>query len=770
MRTIENAERFDASRPNWANEPQIEGVGPQGEALILELQRLRQAFNEDDGASRRRKRSLREGDGAEPDRHRRGDKPKRRRKGRMGRAIDGWLTQFGLKSPAEGPDERLFDATRVDPPRRRAKAAPSEPVVMKRSSETKRQPDANTRQRRRGPTVISGEPVGAKRPVDPVNEYAPRRPQRRQAPPVIPVEPVVVRPRPTDARPIDARPIDTRPIDVRPVDAPAPRAPRPQGPPPALSDPIAVKRQAEPAIPIPPRGDGPNITHGDRIAMDLMKAAPAITASGNPQQGVLPVKPAAALPIPAQPVAARGTVISRSRDGLMAGVSFILDHGAPPPPEDESLPVRARWSFERELRRGLRVLLVALVLGGGWMVFVPLAGAVVVPGNLVVKSNVKAIQHPTGGVVAEISVQNGSHVQAGDLLIRLDATQAQAALQVVSKQLAEVRAKLGRLAAERDGLDHLDVPSSLASRASEESVASVLAAEQSLFKARYTGRQGQKDLLQSKVSQLTEEISGLEAQVSSKAKQLELIQGELTGVQDLYDKRLVPLTRLTSLQREAARLDGERGQLDSTIAETKAKIGEAQLQILRTEQDFRTDVMKELTEAQAKEAELVERGVTARDQLDRIELHSPTSGLIHQLNAHTIGGVIRAGDTVMEIVPDSDDLQIEAHVQPNDIDQVHNGQTAFVRLTAFDRQTTPQLAGKVSYVSADTSREQQSSSNSPFFTVRVVLPEEERRKLAGGQLVPGMPAEVFMQTGSRSMMSYLFRPILDQMRRSFVER
>ena len=191
MRTIENAERFDASRPNWANEPQIEGVGPQGEALILELQRLRQAFNEDDGAGRRRKRSLREGDGAEPDRHRRGDKPKRRRKGRMGRAIDGWLTQFGLKSPAEGPDERLFDATRVDPPRRRAKAAPSEPVVMKRSSETKRQPDANTRQRRRGPTVISGEPVGAKRPVDPVNEYAPRRPQRRQAPPVIPVEPVV---------------------------------------------------------------------------------------------------------------------------------------------------------------------------------------------------------------------------------------------------------------------------------------------------------------------------------------------------------------------------------------------------------------------------------------------------------------------------------------------------------------------------------------------------------------------------------------------------
>jgi HlyD family secretion protein len=547
---------------------------------------------------------------------------------------------------------------------------------------------------------------------------------------------------------------------------------RPQRPARAPSDPIALQRPIAPTIPVPPRRDGPTITHGDQIAMDLTKPAPAIPAPGNaPQQGMLPVTPGAPLPVPAKPETARGVLIARSRNSLMAGVSFVLDHGGPPPPEDESLPVRARWSFERELRRGLRVLLVALVLGGGWMVFVPLAGAVVVPGNLVVQSNVKAIQHPTGGVVAEISVQNGSHVQAGDLLLKLDATQAQAALQVVSKQLDEVRAKLGRLAAERDGLDHFDVPSSLASRVSEENVASVLAAEQSLFKARYTGRQGQKDLLQSKVSQLTEEISGLEAQVSSKAKQLELIQGELTGVQDLYDKRLVPLTRLTSLQREAARIDGERGQLDSTIAETKAKIGEAQLQILRIDQDFRTDVMKELTEAQAKESELVERGVTAKDQLDRIELRAPTSGLIHQLNAHTIGGVIRAGDTVMEIVPDSDDLQIEAHVQPNDIDQVHNGQTAFVRLSAFDRQTTPQLSGKVTYVSADTSRDQQSSATTtPFFTVRVVLPEEERRKLAGGPLIPGMPAEVFMQTGSRSMMSYLFKPILDQMRRSFVER
>ena len=230
----------------------------------------------------------------------------------------------------------------------------------------------------------------------------------------------------------------------------------------------------------------------------------------------------------------------------------------------------------------------------------------------------------------------------------------------------------------------------------------------------------------------------------------------------------MPLTRLTTLQRESARIEGERGQLTSSIAETKSKIGEAQLQIVRLDQDFRTDVVKELGENQAKEAEFVERGVAARDLLDRIEIRAPTSGVIHQLSAHTIGGVIRAGDTIMEVVPDLDDLQIEAHLQPNDIDQVRMGQKAFVRFSAFNQRTTPQLDGIVSYVSADTTRDQQ--SNASYFTVRVMLPEDQRRRLEGKQLVSGMPAEVFMQTGSRTMMSYLLKPITDQLQRAFVER
>jgi HlyD family secretion protein len=407
-------------------------------------------------------------------------------------------------------------------------------------------------------------------------------------------------------------------------------------------------------------------------------------------------------------------------------------------------------------------------VAGGLAVLMPIAGAVVVPGNLVVQSNVKAIQHPTGGVVAEIPVHNGQRVGTGDLLLRLDATQAQASLQMVSKQLDEVRARIARLVAERDGVAQLELPAELAARSGEGTVKALLASEESLFKARANARRSQIDLLQSRVSQLGEEIAGLDAQVDSKSKQLELIAGELTGVQDLYDKRLVPLTRLTTLQRESARIEGERGQLTSAIAETKSKIGEAQLQIVRLDQDFRTDVVKELGENQGKEAELVERGVAARDLLDRIEIRAPTSGVINQLSVHTIGGVIRAGDAIMEVVPDSDDLQIEARLQPNDIDQVRSGQKAFVRFSAFNQRVTPQLIGIVSYVSADTSHDQQTQA--AYFTVRVTLPEDERRRLAGLQLVSGMPAEVFMQTGSRTMMSYLLKPITDQLRRAFVER
>ena len=629
MRVAEEGEDTSA---RWRDDPRAKEFGPQGAALILELQRLWQAFEAENTDARRPRAPKRRG--TEQAQRRRAPPARRRRKrSRVGKVIDACLQQFGLKPPAE-------------------------------------------LEQRRNPSRFDIEPS-------------------------------------------------------------------------------------------PPRRASPAIAPDDLLAMDLTKLAPEIAGPFDLGPSIELESPDATEPRPAKPGTAVAKLVETCRSGVMAGVNFVINGSDVAPPTDGSLSIKTSWSYERELRTGLRILLVAGVLGGGWFFFMPLAGAVVVPGNLVVQSNVKTIQHPTGGVVAKIAVQNGSHVKVGDLLVRLDETPAKASLEMVNKQLDEMRAKIARLTAERDDRAQIEIPSELSSRASDDTVKSLLASEESLFKARSSARHSQKDLLQSKIAQLTQEISGLNVQVDSRAKQLELIQGELAGVQDLYDKRLVPITRLTTLQREAARIDGERGQLTASIAETKSKIGEAQLQIVRIDQDFRTEVVKDLGEAEAKEAELSERSVAARDLLDRIEIRAPTSGVIQQLAAHTIGGVIKAGETIMEIVPDTDDLQVEARLPPQDIDHVHTGQTAFVRFSAFNQRTTPQLTGTVSYVSADTSHDQH--TNAPYFTVRVTLPDDERRRLAGQQLVPGMPAEVFMQTGSRTMVSYIFKPIADQMRRAFVE-
>jgi HlyD family secretion protein len=614
----------------WANAQNREAIGPQGEALILELQRLRRAFEHEEADARSDQRRGPNSGGRDQSR-----RPKRRRKGAVGRVVEACLGPFGL-------------APRVPAPAR--------------------------------------------------HDHA-KAPERSSTPPA----------RQHSGISHASSPDSFKPAEIR--------------------------------------------LDGNYQSMHVESPPMAPVADGE-----------------AASTTATGQLVVSCANALGKGIAFLLrsegsDGGGQ---VDENLTLSAGRAFERELRTGLRVLIIALVLAGGWAALVPLAGAVVVPGNLVVQSNVKAVQHPSGGVIAEIAVHNGQRVNSGDLLVRLDATQAQASLQVISKQLDEVRAKIARLVAERDGLSELAIASELLARAGDDSVKTLLSSEDSLLKARATARRSQIDLLQSRISQLGEQIVGLDAQVDSKAKQLELISGELSGVQELYDKRLVPLARLTALQRESARIEGERGQLLSSIAETRSKIGEAQLQILRIGQDFRADVVKELGENQGKEAELVERSVAARDLLDRIEIRAPTSGVIQQLSVHTVGGVIRAGDQIMEVVPDLDDLQIEARLQPNDIDQVRMGQGAFVRFSAFNQRMTPQLNGTVSYVSPDVSRDQQ--TNASYFTVRVALSEAERRRLAGLQLVPGMPAEVFMQTGSRTMLSYLFKPITDQMRRAFVEQ
>jgi HlyD family secretion protein len=428
----------------------------------------------------------------------------------------------------------------------------------------------------------------------------------------------------------------------------------------------------------------------------------------------------------------------------------------------------ARRSMRRHVFTGL--ILVLLLAGGvgGWAATSQIKGAVIAQGSIVVDSNVKKVQHPSGGVVGELKVHDGDRVKAGDVVVRLDDTVTRANLAIVVKGLNELLARKARLSAERDGSATITFPPELTTRADDPEVAAAMASEVKLFGLRRAARDGQRDQLRQQVAQLGQEIQGLAAQQASKSKEIDLVRRELEGVHELFAKNLVQLTRLTALEREAARLEGERGQLTSSMAQTKGKIAETELKIIQVDQDLSSDVGKELREVDAKIGEFVERKVTAEDQLKRIDIRAPQDGTVFQSAVHTVGGVITAGDAIMMIVPEADNLAVEAKVNPQDIDQLQLGQTALLRFTNFNQRTTPEIYGAVTRISADTSTDQRTGSN--FYTVRIALTPDEIARLGDVKLVPGMPVEVFAQTADRTVLSFLAKPLLDQVKRAFREK
>ena len=425
-------------------------------------------------------------------------------------------------------------------------------------------------------------------------------------------------------------------------------------------------------------------------------------------------------------------------------------------------------AIRRHTIAGVAVVLFLTFGVGVWAGTVQIAGALIAPGTIVVDSNVKKIQHPTGGVVRELHVHDGDRVQAGDLLVRLDDTIAHANLAIVVKGLTELEARKARLAAERDRADAIKFPDDLLQNANDPEVGQVLTAERKLFDLRRAAREGQKAQLRERIEQLQKEIGGLSAQQVSKEKEVALIEKELAGVRDLFQKNLVPLTRVTSLERDATRLDGERGQIVASIAQAKGKIAELNLQIIQVDQDASSDVAKELRETEGKIGEFVERKVAAADQLKRTDITAPQAGTVFQSTVHTIGGVIPAGEQIMLIVPDADKLAVEARVNPQDIDKVQVGQNAVLRFSAFDMRTTPEISGKVTRVSADTSTDQRTGLS--YYTIRIGLEREETARLGNVKLVPGMPVDAFVQTGERTVLSYLMKPLSDQIVRAFREK
>jgi len=425
-------------------------------------------------------------------------------------------------------------------------------------------------------------------------------------------------------------------------------------------------------------------------------------------------------------------------------------------------------SIKLHLIVGLAVVLVLAGGFGGWASTAQISGALIAPGAVVVDSNVKKVQHPTGGVVGEVRVRDGDVVKAGDIVVRLDDTVTKASLAIVVKTLNGLYARAARLEAEQRGDSKLTFPPQLTERASDPDVQNVMVSETKLFDVRVTGRTGQKAQLRERVSQLNEEIGGLTAQEKAKDQEIALIEKELVGVRSLYEQHLVQLTRLTTLERDAARLNGERAQYISSRAQAKGKITETELQIIQVDKDMVSDVSKDLRETNDKIGEFVERKVTAEDQLRRVDIRAPQDGMVLQNNVHTVGGVITAGDAMMMIVPQADDLSVEAKVDPKDIDKLQIGQKTLLRLSAFNQRTTPELNGNVTRVSPDVTTDQRTGQS--YYTIRVSMPPEEVARLGDVKLIPGMPVEAFVQTGDRTLLSYLLKPLNDQLMRSFREK
>lgn len=405
----------------------------------------------------------------------------------------------------------------------------------------------------------------------------------------------------------------------------------------------------------------------------------------------------------------------------------------------------------------LCALLVFII---GWFAWMQISGAVIAPGAIVVESNVKTVKHKEGGIVSEILVRNGDLVEAGDLLLRLEDTVTRANLVVVDTQLNEFLATEARLLAERDGETDIVFPASLTKRAGETQIESILDGQRRLMKARSAGFGGRIDQLREQIKQLESQTDGLGVQTEAKREEIALIAVELSGLETLLANQYVSVNRVYAVRRDRTRLTGEHGALLTETARTGLAISERRMQILQLQEDIRADVLLQLQDSRSEIARLNEQKTTAEDQLSRMDIRAPRSGYIHQLSVHTKGGVISPAEVILLVVPKGDSLLIETQVAPTDVDQLHPGQLATIRLPGLNQRTTPELKANVVTVSAETSRDEVTGQT--YYTARLRLSDGELEKLGPGILVPGMPVEALIKTGDRTILSYLIKPIKDQ--------
>lgn len=427
------------------------------------------------------------------------------------------------------------------------------------------------------------------------------------------------------------------------------------------------------------------------------------------------------------------------------------------------------WSARKPLIIGL-IGLVLLVGGfGTWAAFTQISGAIIAPGRIEVDQNRQVVQHPDGGVVSAIEVKEGDKVSTGQVLVRLDPAELKSELSIIENQLAELMARRGRLEAERDGRDTLTFdPLLIEISAGNTDASGLMTGQKTLFEARAQTVAAEIDQLDKRRGQISNQIDGIEAQQAALARQLDLIEMELTDQQSLLDRGLAQATRVLGLQREQARLSGTMGDLAAQKAEAEGRITEIEISILKLGTDRREEAITTLRDLQFRELELREQRRALIEQMGRLDITAPLSGVVYNLQVFALRSVIRPADPVLFIVPQDRPLVINARVDSIHVDKLFVGQEVTLRFSALDQRTTPELFGRVTQISADAFEDE--ATRASYYRAEIALSEGEQARLPeGSTLLPGMPVEAFIRTADRTPLAYLVKPFTDYLAKAFRE-
>jgi HlyD family type I secretion membrane fusion protein len=416
---------------------------------------------------------------------------------------------------------------------------------------------------------------------------------------------------------------------------------------------------------------------------------------------------------------------------------------------------------------GFTILAIAFGGFGTWAALAPLDSAAVAPGVIAVDGKRKTVQHLEGGIVEAVLVRDGDRVETGQPLIRLSEVRPRATLDMLTGQYQTQLALKARLTAERDGLDTIPFPPQLVSDHNTPELIETLDAQQQLFAARRQALDGQVAILHQRIAQYREEIAGRDAQVDAAAAMLALLSEEIADVQRLFEQGNARKPRLLELKRRAAEIEGERGEHLALIARARQQIAEMDQQIIELRHKRLEEIATELQKTQAGIAELQEKLRDAADVLNRLDIRAPRSGIVVGLTVNTRGAVISPGEALLDIVPQDDRLLVEAQIRPEDIDGIHPGLPAQVRLTAYSSRSTPTLDAEVIRVSADRMVDQHTGQ--PYFDARVAIDPAALERLPDVQLQPGMPADVMIVTGRRTALEYVVNPLTNSLNRAFRE-